>query len=129
MGSNDRIGDRNDYRRRPEADSDADASGPERCRGRRDHGVHGEFGCGEQQGNHGEYATSDGTAPQGTTTQQYRHHADLRGRDDERGHHSDDKEDDIDEDNETFIVQLSAPVNAAFAGDVSSIGSHRNDHR
>ena len=31
------------------------------------------------------------------------------------------KEDDIDEDNETFIVRLSAPVNAAFAGDVSAI--------
>ena len=30
-------------------------------------------------------------------------------------------EDDIDEDNETFIVRLSAPVNAAFAGDVSAI--------
>ena len=30
-------------------------------------------------------------------------------------------EDDIDEDNETFIVRLSAPVNAAFAGDVSTI--------
>ena len=30
-------------------------------------------------------------------------------------------EDDLDEDNETFIVRLSAPVNAAFAGDVSTI--------
>ena len=68
------------------------------------------------------YATSDGTAPRGTTIPQVALTTlTFAAGETVKTFTVTILEDDIDEDNETFIVRLSAPVNAAFAGDVSAI--------